>query len=226
MIATNDGAALLDVDQGVCFGLTPVGILIWDQLKLNRKEEEILQHLAHEFPNISQIQLQSDLFEFIASLRNHGLLINAGPRSMQPIPGLLRLLQSHKTFSDDLDKRWLTYKALIGLLVFDVVHNGNFGHIHNCVQQWPVASRPHSSDLVDQVCRAINLACIWYPKRVMCLQRSAVMTCLLRNYGISAQMVLGAQKFPFKAHAWTEVGGLPVNERSDVQRRYLVWGKC
>jgi hypothetical protein len=63
----------------------------------------------------------------------------------------------------------------------------------------------------------VNYACIAYLKGVFCLQRSAVTTCLLPSVGVSAQMVIGAQKAPFKAHAWTEVGGLAINERRDVQ---------
>ena len=39
-------------------------------------------------------------------------------------------------------------------------------------------------------------------------------------------MVLGAQKLPFKAHAWVEVGGRAINERSNVQTIYVVWDRC
>ena len=39
-------------------------------------------------------------------------------------------------------------------------------------------------------------------------------------------MVLGAQKLPFKAHAWVEVDGRPINERSNVQGTYAVWDRC
>jgi hypothetical protein len=53
-----------------------------------------------------------------------------------------------------------------------------------------------------------------------------VTTCLLRTCGIPAQMVIGAQEFPFKAHAWTEVDGRAINERRDVQKVYLVWERC
>ena len=32
-VASEDGAVLLDVEQGVCFSLNPVGLKIWDLLK-------------------------------------------------------------------------------------------------------------------------------------------------------------------------------------------------
>ena len=113
-------------------------------------------------------------------------------------------------------------KALLGLATFDLLGLGhNFSKLHRGVSNWPVASDQHVQ--IAQACEAINHACVWYPKRVLCLQRSVVLTCLLRTGGIRAKMVLGAQNLPFKAHAWTEVDGQPVNERRDVRRIYAVW---
>ncbi len=118
-------------------------------------------------------------------------------------------------------------KALLGLLAFDLLGLGrNFGRMHRFVRNWKVAPRAVYPDAVEQVCNALNYACIWYPKRALCLQRSAVTTCLLRSLGVNAHMVMGAQKVPFKAHAWAEVDGRAVNERRDVQRIYGVWERC
>ncbi len=69
-------------------------------------------------------------------------------------------------------------------------------------------------------------ACIWYPKQVLCLQRSAVAVTMLRRYGIPAEMVIGAQRLPLKAHAWVEVGGRVVNDKPEVQSDYLVMERC
>jgi hypothetical protein len=119
------------------------------------------------------------------------------------------------------------WKALLGLLVFDVLKLGrNFARLHHLVSKWRVAPRRAIVFEVDRVCQAINYACVWYPKRVQCLQRSAVTTCLLRTCGVSAEMVMGAQTLPFKAHAWTEVNGRAINERRDVQKIYGAWDRC
>jgi hypothetical protein len=123
--------------------------------------------------------------------------------------------------------QFLTCKALIALLAYDALgFDRNFTRMHRFVSAWKVVSREARPDAVEEVCNAVNYACVWYPKRVLCLQRSAVTTCLLRACGVSAQMVMGAQKLPFKAHAWTEVNGRAVNERKDVQRIYGVWERC
>jgi hypothetical protein len=121
----------------------------------------------------------------------------------------------------------LFWKALIGLLLYDLFRFGHsFRRMRRFVMNWKLAKRHASTDVVDQVCKAVNYAGVWYPKRVLCLQRSAVTTCLLRSQGVPAEMITGAQTAPFKAHAWTEVNGRAINERKDVQAIYGVWERC
>jgi len=120
----------------------------------------------------------------------------------------------------------LFFKALSALLIYDVLSALCPFHIlHSMVKRWKVVGIP-AQDAIDRVCTAVNYACIWYPKRALCLQRSFVTSYLLKRQGIPAQMVLGAQKLPFKAHAWVEVDGRAINERSNVQATYTVWDRC
>ena len=118
-------------------------------------------------------------------------------------------------------------KAWVGLLVFDVLgFCRSFARMHRFVADWRGAPAKVPGNTVLEVCQAVNYACVWYPKRVLCLQRSAVTTCLLRRCGVPAAMVMGAQTVPFKAHAWTEVDGHPVNERRPVPTIYKVLERC
>jgi hypothetical protein len=120
----------------------------------------------------------------------------------------------------------LFFQALVALIVYDVLTATRpFWTLHSTVKQWKVAKKCAGEGTIDRVCAAVNYACVWYPKQALCLQRSFVTTYLLRKQGVPAQMVLGAQKLPFKAHAWVEVEGRAVNERSDVQA-YGVWERC
>jgi hypothetical protein len=121
----------------------------------------------------------------------------------------------------------LFFRALFALFAFDALNTFcRFATIYTMVKRWKVGRNPANRDTRDRVCKAVNYACIWYPKQALCLQRSFVTTYLLRKYGIPAQMVLGAQKLPFKAHAWVEVDGQAINERSNVQATYAVWVRC
>ena len=121
----------------------------------------------------------------------------------------------------------LFLRAISALFAYDVLRVlCGFETIYSMVKGWQVVnSQPHA-DIVDRLCAAINIACIWYPKQALCLQRSFVTTYLLRKHGVPAQMVVGAQKLPFKAHAWVEVDGRPINECSNVRATYAIWDRC
>src|ERR1017187_5937664 len=72
-VASEDGAVLLDVEQGVCFSLKPVGLKIWELLKKGCSLEQIADALGQEFP-VSRPQLVSDATEFIAALEAKQLI--------------------------------------------------------------------------------------------------------------------------------------------------------
>jgi transglutaminase superfamily protein len=74
----------------------------------------------------------------------------------------------------------------------------------------------------EKACRAVNFACVLYFKEVQCLQRSAALVCLLRDLGISATLVIGAQRLPFRAHAWVEVNRCVVNDSVSAVELYGV----
>ena len=121
----------------------------------------------------------------------------------------------------------LFFRAIFALLTYDVLSAVcRFETLYSMVKVWKVARERAGQNAIDRVCTAVNYACIWYPKQALCLQRSFVTTYLLRKHGVSAHMVLGAQKLPFKAHAWVEVEGRAINERSNVQATYTVWDRC
>jgi hypothetical protein len=121
----------------------------------------------------------------------------------------------------------LFFRALFMLFAYDVLNTfSTFGTIHKMVTGWTVARRTPDDEAINRVCTAVNHACIWYPKQVLCLQCAFVTAYLLRRKGVPAHMVLGAQKLPFKAHAWVEVDGRAINERSNVQATYAVWDRC
>ncbi len=115
-----------------------------------------------------------------------------------------------------------------GLLIrFDLyLARGNFNALYDKVRNHPTRKKVEAADAIERICAAMDMACIWYWKEALCLQRSAATACLLKSYGIPAQMVIGAQHMPFKAHAWVEVGGRVVNDRPYVPEIYAVLDRC
>lgn len=123
--------------------------------------------------------------------------------------------------------RFLILKAYMKLIQFDFyLARGNFAALHNKVRNYPISNKAPSRDAVERICSAVDMACIWYWKEALCLQRSAATTCLLKSYGVPAQMVIGAQQVPFKAHAWVEVDGRVVNDKPYMPEIYGVLGRC
>lgn len=231
-VQNQDGAVLLDLQQGICFGMTPVGMKIWELLKTKRSLDEICKHLFSEYPEVTRESIAQDVRQFVWALQVHRLATTQRSEpGCERLPRLVAFAQRRISVPRPKEKpsrrRFLFWKALLGLAAFDFFKFGsNFPRIHEFVRGWGLSRQAIGDDIANLVCDAVNHACVWYPKRVLCLQRSAVTTCLLRHCGIHAQMVMGAQKLPFKAHAWTEVDGRAINEIRDVRKTFLVWERC
>jgi hypothetical protein len=121
----------------------------------------------------------------------------------------------------------LVLRAYLTLILFDLyLAQGNFAALYDRVRRYPVNEKAPPSGTAERVCMAVDMASIWYWKEVLCLQRSAATACLLKRYGVPAQMVIGAQQMPFKAHAWVEVGGRVVNDKPYMPEMYAVLDRC
>jgi hypothetical protein len=122
---------------------------------------------------------------------------------------------------------FLVFRAYLRLIQFDLyLTRGNFHALYKKVRNFPVGAASPSCDAVERICSAVDMACIWYWKEALCLQRSAATACLLRGYGIRAELVIGTQQMPFKAHAWVEVNGRVVNDKPYTPEMYAVLDRC
>lgn len=122
---------------------------------------------------------------------------------------------------------FLALRAYWKLMYFDrYLARGNFAGLYNKVRNYPVGKHTPSAATVEKICSAMDLACIWYWKEALCLQRSAATACLLKRFGVPAQLVIGAQQMPFKAHAWVEVRGRVVNDKPYIPEIYAVLDRC
>jgi len=122
---------------------------------------------------------------------------------------------------------FLVLKAYLKLILFDFyLARGNFEALYDKVRNYPVGTHSLDPDATERICSAVDMACIWYWKEALCLQRSAATACLLKRYGVQAQMVIGAQQMPFKAHAWVEVDDRVVNDKPYTPEMYAVLDRC
>ena len=122
----------------------------------------------------------------------------------------------------------LVIESCLLLLYFEwVMHFRKFKELHRIVRESRVHSKP-SIALIrhEELCLAMDYACVFYFKRVLCLQRSAATTLLLRRHGWNTDMVIGAQMLPFKSHAWCEINRAVVNDKPYVSEIYKDLERC
>jgi hypothetical protein len=120
----------------------------------------------------------------------------------------------------------LVLRAYFGLLRVDLqLAVRGFAAVHARVKKFARTTRIQPAS-AEEICRAVDVACVLYFKEVLCLQRSAAAACLLRQHGIPAELVIGVQQWPFRAHAWVEVAGRIVNDKPHVAEIYGVMDRC
>ncbi len=73
-----------------------------------------------------------------------------------------------------------------------------------------------SEELIQQTLHNILVATAFYPGRSKCLEQAMTGFVLLRRRGAPVDMRLGVQPYPFYAHAWLELDGVPVTESPEV----------
>jgi len=247
-----DGSVLLSVaDDRIC-KLNGVGALTWMVLEehaVGVSVEDVVQELSAQFDainaegrlhyDVSNEQLARDSEHFLKQLEAMRLVKHDTDSRGQVFycirPGVSGTTTSAvpaavtqaKQFSPSCDMRPLkreTLVAFVALLAFDLLLKiRGFQSLIEKVEHWPTAE-PRATDLerCRRVRAMVDRAQMYYPKKAMCLQHSAVVTCLLRRRGVPAVMILAAQPFPPKAHAWVEVDGQVVNDFTAVQNTYQV----
>lgn len=101
-----------------------------------------------------------------------------------------------------------------------------FPAVHRFVGRVPLRRRREPKPATDVV-QIVDRAAIHYPRELLCLRRSAVMTWMLRRHGHPAELVVGASIIPFGAHAWVELDGRIINDDEEqVRARYAVLERC
>lgn len=244
-----DGTVLLSIAEDRICKLNGVGALTWmvlEDIQHSVSLDRIVSALEDRFEAINaegelryevpREQLRSDTARFLMKLASMGLLrIDRDPLGQElysvkddvssttssPQPQALNV-DCDETPADIQFSRRETFSAFMGLLAFDLLLKfAGFQALITKVERWPTA-RPRTTD--REVCRRVrgivDRAQMYYPKKAMCLQHSAVVTCLLRRRGVPAEMVLAAQAFPPKAHAWTEVLNEVVSDSPNVKTKY------
>jgi|SRR5579884_831005 len=220
-----DGNIVFDGHNGKFLNVNTTGLEIWKRLSAKESPPCIADALSISY-GISADEALNDVLSFATiieerGLSAHSLLIAEAPASSEK-------LEKSPAFSANLsgapratrENAALTRRAFLWLSFVDcMVTFRSFESLCSYVHEFPVKKPSREIlSIVPAVLQAIDQACIWYPKKAVCLQRSVVTTLLLRSNGVSASLCIGVHALPFSAHAWVEAKGVVVNDAPAVRR--------
>ena len=229
-VVSEDGCVVLDIERDRILKLNSVGAEIWKLLSAGETESQIVRKIARKYA-VGEQRVSEDVRALIMKIEQFRLSPGNSILTAQPEPRAHSNSQPSypwygQTGGDDHSpkpKLELVITAFLGLAIFDLIlFLSSLRALCACVKAWPVRRQrsPPSPDAIGRVCSSVQRACVWYPKQALCLQRSAVTTCLLRLLGIAAETIVGVRPLPFMAHAWVEVNGAVVNDWPGVKRFY------
>lgn len=99
---------------------------------------------------------------------------------------------------------------------------GGFKRVRNYVQRTNRKQLDAPTETVKRVVDAVDIASVFYFKRVMCLHRSFAAVRMLRRSGVDAQLIIASRPLPFLSHAWVEVNNQIVNDKPGYKRKLHV----
>jgi len=231
--ANKDGCIVLNVHHDSILSLNSTGAFIFGKLAASDRgmtRDELLKAVVPAFDDVHPNRINSAIGSLLAQLEEkrvlgkeatpfrtwaHSQFVKVASVCLSAVVNLLLKVNAH------------TAAALLMLTTADVILKiGGFRTLHLTVKRWKVGrSSPHANTIEDG-CETVERACVWHPKQKLCLQKSAVATCLLRSLGIPAEMVIGVHKMPFYGHCWVEVDSRVVNDHKNVQTFFHVLSRC
>ncbi|MCU1301778.1 MAG: hypothetical protein JWQ87_2062 [Candidatus Sulfotelmatobacter sp.] len=226
---SRDGGVLLDIEHDRLLKLNTVGTEMWNLLSRGMTEVQVIETVAQRY-GVGPLVVGRDLRALLSRLSELGLSRDS-VLIAKPIETTLaqnQELSFRGNVQDPAPSRPIpatvdVVKAFLGLALFDVILScRSLESLCLLVQSWHVKhdGAASKSIVVSRISAAVDKASVWYPKKVLCLQRSAVTACLLRESGIRAKMFVGIRQMPLLAHAWVEVDGSVVNDFPRVKIFY------
>jgi len=117
----------------------------------------------------------------------------------------------------------LVLRAFKELILYDLLTKlGGFKRTRAHVLRTIRKDREAPPETVKQVVDAVDIASVFYYKRVMCLHRSFAAVRLMRKSGVKAELIIASRPLPFLSHAWVEVDNQIVNDKPGYKRKLQV----
>jgi len=107
------------------------------------------------------------------------------------------------------------------MLTHFALFTGGFPQLYRLVSGWRPRKQKKSREIdCKSFMQSVETACLFYFRRVRCLQYAAALVCLLRLHGVPAELVIGVAQNPFASHAWVELDGIII-AGADADQEHL-----
>lgn len=196
---------LLDLRTERYLGLDEVGTAVWLLIKQAGDGgivvSELVDSVAAEC-SAQQGLLKGDLVALLDNLRQVGVIEGISRADVVPnarAPSALRCAITLAAAA--LTLRVLGLRRALAIARW-------------MARQVPPVAQP-TMQILELSARRIRTAAAFLPCRVLCLEQSLATYLVLRRSGIGVRLRLGAQPYPFAAHAWVEYEGEPVSDDLD-----------
>jgi hypothetical protein len=223
--SSEEGTVLLNLRTGKYYALNELGHVIWMQIsELGATRSELLGAVSGSAGEPMDT-VANEVDCFLASMRTLRLISDTAPVRRQP-----KSPAACPAPGGDGDRpklHWLHGAAVSALSWFALVMVDLIGRIWGfhgvcwlaeraVTLRWP---RSWTRD-AEALYASVMAGCIFYFKPVLCLQRAAVTTLVLRLHGLPASVMIGIHQYPFAAHAWAELDGRTITDPARVRDVY------
>lgn len=117
-------------------------------------------------------------------------------------------------------------RAFKELIFYDILTKlGGFKWVRAQVLRTTRKEQEAPPGKVKEIVDAVDVASVFYYKRVMCLHRSFAAVRLMRKSGVKAELIIASRPLPFLSHAWVEVDNQIVNDKPGYKRKLQVLEK-
>lgn len=196
---------LLDLDRERYYSLDDVGTRVWALLGDGADVSTVVVRLCEEFDAPFE-QIAADVNTFLRRLTDD---LKAIVLVAQPLPPAepsgfacaLTLLMTVVGLRGIGLRRSLLVAERLGRRV-------------------RLAAEP-SPEFLANVVRRVATASAFFPGRALCLEQSLALYVCLRRSGVPARLRIGAQPYPFTAHAWVEYHGQLVGATYDQVSKFV-----
>jgi hypothetical protein len=204
-VVHGDRTVLLDLRRERYYSLDEVGTRVWELLGDGADVQTIATRIGEEFDAPVE-QIATDIQALLRRLADDWRVIVPVP---SPMPA-----REPSGIACALTLVAATLALRVLGLRRSLAFAGRLGR-----RARPVAEP--TPELLANVTRKVDTAAAFFPGRALCLEQSLALYACLRRSGILAEIRIGAQPYPFAAHAWVEYRGELVGTSYDQVSKFV-----